>query len=63
MCIPGQLPVLVNDGIEREAISPAGGEVVHVDIGIPAGNTSQFNLQLRVCVCVCVCVHNDYDRY
>lgn len=33
----GQWPVFVNDGIERQAISPAGCEVVDVDIGISAG--------------------------
>lgn len=32
-----QWPVFVHDGIERQAISPAGCEVVDVDIGVTAG--------------------------
>lgn len=32
---PGSSPVFMHDGVEGQTISPAGGEVVHVDIGIP----------------------------
>lgn len=32
---PSSSPVFMHNGVEGQPISPAGGEVVHVDIGIP----------------------------
>lgn len=28
--------MFVHDCVERQAVSPAGGEVVNVDVGVPA---------------------------
>lgn len=44
-----RLPVFVHDGVECQAVSPAGGEVVHVDIRVPAAQTAQYSVLLTVC--------------
>lgn len=37
------LPVFVDESVEGHAVTPACGEVVDVDVGIPADNEEQVN--------------------
>lgn len=41
------LPVFVNQGVESHPVSPAGGEVVDVDVGISGGRGKVSDLKVK----------------
>lgn len=62
MANPVLSPVLVHDGIEGQPIPPAGGEVVHVDIGVPSRlhlAPQQQGILGRLLLLVVLCFHTD----